>query len=75
MSMQEEAMENREMDHSPESMPALEDMSRVPILASRTEYSQESTFTTSQDEFNHQTAFHHQTFNDQRTMLIKGRFT
>ena len=67
MSMKEEAVEDREMDHSPESMPPLEDMSRVPVLSAKAEYSQQNTFTSSQDEFSHQTAFH-QTFNDQRTI-------
>ena len=72
MSMGERAVEEREMDHSPESMPPLEDMSHVPVLASRAGYSQQNTFTSSQDEFNHQTAFH-QTFNDQRTVNVDQR--
>jgi hypothetical protein len=72
MSMGERAVEEREMDHSPESMPPLEDMSHVPVLASRAGYSQQNTFTSSQDEFSHQTAFH-QTFNDQRTVNVDQR--
>ena len=44
MSMGERAVEEREMDHSPESMPPLEDMSHVPVLASRAGYSQQNFF-------------------------------